>query len=255
MKRCLTAVALLLLAGAPVLSQSAAVPEALSGLEPKEAGQILAARLRSLTPAEESQFKGALNIRHGQTRIIPLTLRITIDGSVWKATYETTGTERLPAERLIIAHRTNCPNEYLYAKADKPGEPPGSLRRLAGKEAALPFAGSDFWLADLGLEFLHWPNQRLLKTEMRKGRVCHALESSDPQAAPGNYARVISWVDKESGGIILAEGYDHGNKLLKEFSIGKVTKIEGQWQLEEMEIRNVQTRSRTRLEFDFDPAR
>ena len=76
-----------------------------------------------------------------------------------------------------------------------------------------------------------------------------------PQAPQGNYARVISWVDKESGGIILAEGYDHANKLLKEFSIGKVTKVEGQWQLEEMEIRNVQTRSRTRLEFDFDPAR
>jgi hypothetical protein len=246
---------MLLLAATRTLSQSAALPGSLSSLEPKEGGQILAARLRSLAPAEESQFKGVLNIRHGQTRIIPLTLRITVEGSAWKAIYETSGTENVPAEKLIVVHRTNCPPEYLFAKADKPGQPPGSPQRVEGTKAARPFAGSDFWLIDFGLEFLHWPNQRLLKTEMRKSRVCHVLESIDPRPTQGSYGRVISWVDKESGGIILAEGYDHGNKLLKEFSIGKVTKVEGQWQLEEMEIRNVQTKSRTRLEFDFDPAK
>ena len=255
MKRCLTGLAVLLLAATRALSQPGALPDSLSRLEPKEAGQILAARLRSLAPAEESQFKGVLNIRHGQTRIIPLSLSIAIEGPAWKAIYETSGTENVPAEKLVVVHRTNCPSEYLHAQADKPGQAPGSPRRLTSTEAARSFAGSDFWLSDFGLQFLHWPNQRLLKTEMRKSRVCHALESIDPRPAPGNYARVISWVDKESGGIILAEAYDHGNKLLKEFSIGKVTKVEGQWQLEEMEIRNVQTKSRTRLEFDFDPVK
>ena len=255
MKGFVTGPAVLLLAATTVLSQSNAVPDSLSSLEPREAGQILAARLRSLAPAEESHFRGALNVKRGQTQIIPLTLRIAIEGSVWKAIYETGGTENVPAEKLIVVHGTNRPNEYLYAKAARPGEPPGPPRHLAGTEAAIPLAGSDFWLTDFGLEFLHWPRQRLVQTEMRKSRVCHVLESTNPQPAQGHYGRVISWVDKESGGIILAEGYDHGNKLLKEFSIGKVTKVEGQWQLEEMEIRNVQRKSRTRLEFDFDPAR
>jgi len=255
MKRCATGLAVLLLAATTVLSPSTGVPDSLSSLEPTEAGQILAARLRSLAPAEESRFRGVLNVRRGQTKIIPLTLRITIEAPVWKAIYETSGSENAPAEKLIVVHGTNRPNEYLYAKAAKPGEPPGAPRRLAGMEAAIAFGGSDFWLIDFGLEFLHWPRQRLLQTEMRKGRVCHVLESTHPRPAPGDYGRVISWVDKESGGIILAEGYDYGNKLLKELSIGKVTKVEGQWQLEEMEIRNVQSKSRTRLEFDFDRAR
>jgi hypothetical protein len=35
-------------------------------------------------------------------------------------------------------------------------------------------------------------------------------------------------------------------------STKKVEKLNGQWQLEEMEINNVQTGSRTRTEFNFD---
>jgi Outer membrane lipoprotein-sorting protein len=252
MKRLIRLAVLVLAAAATLLFQLAAVPDSLSSLDPKEAGQILAARLRSLAPAEESQFKGALNIRRGRTRIIPLTLTIAIEPAGWKAIYETSGSDNVPAEKLIVVHGTNRPNEYRFVQAAKPGESPGALRCLANTEAALPFAGSDFWLTDFGLEFLHWPSQRLLRTEMRKSRVCHVLESVQPRPVQGQYGRVISWVDKESGGIILAEGYDHATKLLKEFSIGKVTKVEGQWQLEEMEIRNVQTKSRTRLEFVFD---
>ena len=37
--------------------------------------------------------------------------------------------------------------------------------------------------------------------------------------APGSYARVLSWIDFETSGIILAEAYDQNGKLLKEFSI------------------------------------
>jgi len=249
------ALAVLLLAATATFSQSTVVPETLSALEPRRAGELLAARLRSLAPAEESEFKGVLNIRRGQTRIVPMSLKITIEGPVWKATYETTGTASVPAEKFVVVHCTNGPNEYLYANASKPGEAPGSALRRNGEEAAVPFAGSDFWLMDFGLEFLHWPQQRLLKTEMRKSRVCHVLESIHPKPAPGGYRRVVSWVDKENGGIILAEAFDHQDRRLKEFSIGKVTKVEGVWQLEEMEIRNLQTKSRTRLEFDFEAAK
>jgi hypothetical protein len=39
--------------------------------------------------------------------------------------------------------------------------------------------------------------------------------------------------------------------LLKEFAPKSFKKVNGQWELQEMEIRNVQTGSRTRLEFDL----
>jgi hypothetical protein len=103
---------------------------------------------------------------------------------------------------------------------------------------------------DLGLEFLHWPAQRLIRTEMRKGRVCHVLESLCLKPPTNAYARVVSWIDKETGGLLLAEAYDKGNRLMKEFAVRSFKKVEGQWQLQEMEIRSVKTGRRTRLEFD-----
>ena len=48
-----------------------------------------------------------------------------------------------------------------------------------------------------------------------------------------------------------AEAYDAKGKLLKEFDVKSLKKVNGQWQVEEMEICNVQTGSRTRLEFDL----
>jgi hypothetical protein len=115
-----------------------------------------------------------------------------------------------------------------------------------------PFANSDFWLADLGLEFFHWPEQRLLKSEMRSGRSCRVLESLNPAPAPGAYARVVSWIDNETSGIVHAEAYDLKNKRLKEFDPKEFKKIKGQWQLQEMRIENNQTGSRTWIEFNLD---
>ena len=76
------------------------------------------------------------------------------------------------------------------------------------------------------------------------------MESINPNPATNAYSKVISWIDRESHGIVYAEAYDAGGKLLKEFEPRRFRKVEGQWQLQEMEIRNVQTGSRTRIEFD-----
>jgi YD repeat-containing protein len=115
-----------------------------------------------------------------------------------------------------------------------------------------PFAGSDFSIADLGLEFLHWPDQHLTRKEMKRSRSCKVLESINPKPAPGACSRVVSWIDNESDGIVMAQAYDSQGKLLKEFIPKKVKKVEGQWQLEEMEIDNVQTDSSTWADFDLN---
>ena len=71
--------------------------------------------------------------------------------------------------------------EYLLAEAGAPE------KKLAGADSMVPFAGSDFWVADLGLEFLHWPQQRLSKKEMRRSRFCAASPSSPPRAIGSSY--------------------------------------------------------------------
>ena len=113
------------------------------------------------------------------------------------------------------------------------------------------FANSDFWICDLGLEFFHWPGQKLLKKEVKRSRGCSVLESTNPDPSTNGYSRVVSWIDSESGGIVQAYAYDAQGKLLKEFYPKDFEKVNGQWQVQEMEMINDQTKSRTRLEFDL----
>ena len=121
----------------------------------------------------------------------------------------------------------------------------------SGTQWTHPFPGGDFWAVDLGLEFFHWPDQKILKHEMRRGQPCKVLESINPAPSTNGYSRVVSWIDNESGGIVHAEAYDANGGLLKEFDPKSFKKVDGQWQLQDMEIRNAQTGSRTRLEFDL----
>ncbi len=114
-----------------------------------------------------------------------------------------------------------------------------------------PFAGSDFWAVDLGLEFLHWPAQKILRGDTARGRLCNVLESTNPNPSTSGYSRVLCWIDNESLGIVKAEAYDAKGKLLKEFLPKDIKKVDGQWQVGSMEIDNVQTGSRTKLEFDL----
>jgi hypothetical protein len=85
----------------------------------------------------------------------------------------------------------------------------------------------------------------------RKGRDCYILESAFSNPNAQGYIRVKSWVDIESGGILQAEAFDRQGKKIKEFALTGFEKIEGQWHLKEMEIRNLKNDSRTRLEFEL----
>jgi hypothetical protein len=233
---------------------SAQLPSNVVTNAPDERGGVeLAARLCAMVPEESAEYNGVLKVRasDGQTRAVPLLCKIIPGDNSWRVIYETAATTETPAEKLIIIHGPNRPNQYLYARAPKPDEPPGEPTALPEDRLAAPLAGSDFWLMDLGLDFFHWPTQRLLKTEMRRSRVCKVLESIQPNPPTGAYTRVICWVDKETGGPLLAEAYDSNGKLLKEFIPRKFTKVEGRYELHEMEMRDVKKRSRTSIEFDL----
>ena len=131
------------------------------------------------------------------------------------------------------------------------GATPFGLLDISANEITSPFAESDFWICDLGLEFLHWPGQKILRGDTARGRLCKVLESTNPNPSTNGYSRVLSWIDNETLGIVEAEAYDAEGKKLKEFYPKDIKKVDGQWQVGSMEIDNVQTGSRTRLEFDL----
>jgi hypothetical protein len=207
-------------------------------------GQKLAAELRAMTPAEGATFKGTLHISapRSETRDVPIQLSVVVGNKAWSSSYHARPT-KAPTEDFTISRGIGGSTNYYQWQH---GE---ALEKPTGNFATNSFAGSDFALLDLGLEFFNWPTQTLVFNEMRKSRGCHVLESRP--ASPTIYSRVLSWIDEETNGLLMAEAYDARGKILKEFEINSFKKIGDRYQVSEMEIRNRQTKTRTRLEFEF----
>lgn len=240
------------LAAGLMATQRGALPTVDLAPPDPERGQALARQCRLAAPVERTQFSGVLKVtRDRNTTVIPVTGQVIPGEPTWQVIYDVPGTNNRPAEKLIIVHATNGPNRYLHARASQAGQPAGDPVELQPDQMAAPLAGSDFYLLDLGLDFFHWPTQRYLKSTMLDTRVCQVLESVRANPPPGGYARVVSWVDKETGGPLKAEAFDPSGKRVKEFSIKSLKKVEGRWELQEMEMRDLGKKSRTRLEFSF----
>jgi len=232
-------------------------------------GRQLAQKLLTQQPANRLLQTGSLKIRDGRgfSTNFPLKFLIRIRADCWESVYQIVRTnvlsngETYPAfEQFVVSHYPSESNSYLLGtyggdslEEPRHGSIPGVERNISASNLMTPFASSDFFLADLGLEFFHWPQQKVLPktTNLKRGRYYTLLESTNPNPATNGYSRVLSWIDKETGGILEAEAYDAQNKLLKVFEPKSFKKVNGQWELQEMEIRNVQSGSRTRLEFDL----
>jgi Outer membrane lipoprotein-sorting protein len=223
-------------------------------------GRELVRQLLELHLTENFTNTGVLNVRDGKRNRyrIPVRFETLVTGTGWQTTYEAwptnspmryEGSGKCNFVKLLVTHQSGATSHYeidlTFANGDK------LKKKLKGGELFSPFANSDFWIVDLGLEFFHWPKQKVLKHEMKRGQACKVLESTNPEPSADGYSRVVSWIDNDTLGIVQAKGFDAKGKLLKEFAPKEFKKINGQWQLQEMEIRNVQTGSRTRLEFNL----
>ena len=171
-------------------------------------GRELAKQLRNAKPSANLTNSGSIVIRVPKQprQTISFNARIIVTETNWISFYDAlNGATNLA--RFSVEHLADGPNRYRLDCANL----------LETGKTTLPFAGSEFWLSDLGLEFFHWPIQLLIRREIKRSNACSVLESRNPSPPPGGYSRVVSWIDNDTGGILLAEAYDAKGKLLKEF--------------------------------------
>lgn len=205
-------------------------------------GRELARQLCEIRPAENCTNTGRLLIRPAKAsrRELSFRSRVSVTESNW-ATYYEAAQGANPPFTFSVEFRSDAASEYQLGGTNFP----------AATQPPVAFAGSDFWLTDLALDFFRWPSQHLTRRELKKSQACAVLESRNPTPGAGGYARVVSWIDADTYGIVQAEAYDAKGKLLKEFRPSELEKVNGEWQVKELEIENVQTGSRTKLVFDL----
>lgn len=221
-----------------------AVPD--RGPSEKIDANALLREIVGMAPRSAREIAGVLKIRDadGGQKKVPIRWTMVPLTNQWHDIFQTPQGTELPSEVLRIIHASSA-NVYEFSRG-------GEKVHEASTNLFIPFGASDFWLADLGLEFLHWPNAKHVKTEMRKSRPCYVIETLNPNPKKNEYPRVLSWIDTEHGGLIRAEAYTANGKLWKEFSIGSIKKVDGRWQIKELHIRNDLTDTDTRLEFELN---
>jgi hypothetical protein len=211
----------------------------------KAMGAALAESLRGMRLVNQAEIKGNLRIRkpRGERVNVPVTFRAKADGAAQVEIFETAkGT-------LQIRKTPNKPNEYFF-KA--PGAKVG--KKMEGEQLNQIFVESDFTLGDLGLEFLQWPNQQVIGRASRLRETCNILLSKPAKVLPGGYSHVKCWVEIHNRALLCVEAY-RGTKRVKLFQAKSFKKLEGEWQLRELELRNDVTDARTQIQFDLRASR
>lgn len=215
-------------------------------------GRALARKILAQRPARDMTNAGVLQIRNenGRQPDIRVSCATIAEAADWQTRYRAlsaTGANELT--NLTVTHFPDAANRYAFGNGT--AEESGT-NAADGQRLTMPFAGSDFWAGDLGLEFFHWPQQKVVKKEFRRQCPCMVLESTNPNPLPGGYSKVDCWIDDDSLGIVEAYAYDLKGKRLKNFYPKNLEKVNGQYQVETMVMENLQTGSKSVLEFDLD---
>ena len=111
---------------------------------------------------------------------------------------------------------------------------------------------------DISLAYLYWPNPKYIKEDVVSERITRLVEVKNPNPS-GPYAKLLIWIDKQTGGLMRMQGYDKAGKLIKRMQVMEVQRVKRggkkYWALEKMQIytldpKNGRVRSRTYMELE-----
>jgi len=201
--------------------------------EPVPSAQEILASVRMLETRQQIDLHGQL--RDNET-VIPFRLIQT--GPIIRYSFSN------PAEQVQLRLGEN--SSRLDVVTDTGTE------KLAASKLDQAIRGTGVTYEDLALQFLYWPNARVLGQENIRTRNCWKLQLRAP-SRESQYSNVLLWIDKTSGALMRLEGYDWNGQLAKRFEVVSAQKIDNRWFLKQMRIEELhpgtnKVQSRTYLE-------
>lgn len=193
-----------------------------------------------------------------------------VSGRMWGARNERGPVSRvilqpgeIGAERRLLVQ--NGPQSAVWAW-------PGTDGQVAGLGATALFtslAGTDLTAFDLQMPFTYWNDFVFEGVAPVRGRPAHVFllyPPADIAAQRPELAGVRVYLDTQFGALVQAEQIGEGNQTLKTITVLDLKKIDAQWIVKTIEVRDEKTRNKTQfvvtgaalgLDFSgglFDPA-
>ena len=105
---------------------------------------------------------------------------------------------------------------------------------VTGQEKTSPVAGTDLAFEDLGIDFLRWPDAKLVGTDNIMMLDCWTYEANPP--VESNYAKVRYWISKTYLTMIRADGLNAKGQAIKRFTFNSVIEAEDTVVIGEMKV-------------------
>jgi len=122
------------------------------------------------------------------------------------------------------------------------------VRRIAANDKRSSFVGSDFTYEDVSGRDAGDEAHELLRSGELDGRPCFVVESRP--VASADYARRVSWIDRERWVPLKEEYFDAREEPVRVFTADEVEEIGGHWTVTRRTMRNLQTGHYTEVGFE-----
>lgn len=194
--------------------------------------------------------------RRGQTRVVSgarLWGGRSALGPISRVEIPETGD--IPAQHLLVQ---NGPVSSVWLAAA--GAKAGALDAAALFQ---PLAGTDLTPFDLQMPFLYWDDFVFEGLAPVRGRPAHVFLLYPTDAVAGQkpeLAGVRVYLDSQFGALVQAEQIGEGDRVLKSINVLDIKKVDDQWMVKTIDIRDETTRNKTQfvvrgaaLGLDFSP--
>ncbi|MCP4408544.1 MAG: outer membrane lipoprotein-sorting protein [Gammaproteobacteria bacterium] len=122
------------------------------------------------------------------------------------------------------------------------------VRRIAANDKRSSFVGSDFTHEDVSGREVGDETHSLLGESTLDGRPVYRIESHPKARA--DYARRLSWIDRQRSLPLKEEYYDARGELMRTFTADEVREVDGHWTTTRRSMRDARSGHRTEVVYE-----